>query len=192
MRHTGLPALALVLMGAPQAVVAQTADSRAHASFEVSLAQTTVLDAGSTLVGAAGLLTLGGRFAFGAAGALMLSASTLKSSSAGSDLDFRQAYGGVLLRFLVVGSGDRYVAVRGLVGAGNAKITEPVAGFEIGSDNFGVLEPEIVGALTLVGPLQVGLGAGYRHVFGVNDLPGIAPADMKGFSVGLRLSVRTR
>ena len=192
MRHTGLPALALVLMGAPQAVVAQTADSRAHSSFEVSLAQTTVLDAGSTLLGGAGLLTLGGRFAFGAAGALMLRASTLKSSSAGSDLDFRQAYGGVLLRFLVVGSGDRYVAVRGLVGAGNAKITEPVAGFEIGSDNFGVLEPEIVGALTLVGPLQVGLGAGYRHVFGVNDLPGIAPADMKGFSVGLRLSVRTR
>jgi len=191
MRRTGLPALALLLVGVPQAVAAQTAESRALAAFEVSLAQTTVLDAGSTLLGAAGLLTLGGRFAFGARGTLMLSPATLKSSSAGSDLDYRQAYGGVLLQVLVAGSGDRYVALRGLVGAGNAKITEPVAGFEIGSDNFGVLEPEIVGALTLAGPLQAGLGVGYRHVFGVNDLPGIATADMQGFSAGLRFSVST-
>lgn len=190
MRRTGLPALALLLLGAPQAVAAQTTDSRAHASFEASLAGTTVLDAGSTLLGGAGLLTLGGRLAFGASGALMLNSSTLESS--GSDLEFRMAYGGVLLQFTLAGSEDRYVAIRGLIGAGNAKIKEPVAGFEVGADNFGVLAPEVAGALTLVGPLQIGLGVGYRHVFGVNDLPGVAPADLKGFSAGVRLSARIR
>jgi hypothetical protein len=192
MRRTGLPALALLILGAPQAVAAQTADRRAQASFEVSLAESTVLDAGSTLLGAAGLLSLGGRFAFGAAGALMLGSATVESSGAGSDLDLRMGYGGVLFHVTLVGSGDRYVALRGLIGAGNAKINEPVVGFEIGAENFGVIEPELVGALTLAGPLQVGLGAGYRHVFGVNDLPGIAPADLEGFSAAARLSVRIR
>ena len=189
MRRTGLPALALLLLGAPQGVAAQTTESRAHASFEASLAETKVLDAGSTLLGGAALLTLGGRLAFGASGALMASSSTLEST--GSDLEFRMAYGGVLLQFTLVGSEkDRYVALRGLIGAGNAKITEPVAGFEIGADNFGVLEPEVAGALTLAGPLQVGMGVGYRHVFGVNDLPGVTPVDLKGFAARLRLSVR--
>jgi hypothetical protein len=189
MRRTGLPALALLLLGGPQAVAAQTTDSRAHASFEAALTETRVLGAGSTLLGGAALLTLGGRLSFGASGALMASSSTLESS--GSDLEFRMAYGGVLLQFTLVGKEeDRYVALRGLIGAGNAKIKEPVAGFEIGADNFGVLAPEVVGTLTLVGPLQAGLGVGYRHVFGVNDLPGVAPDDLKGFSAGVRLSVR--
>jgi len=192
MRPTGLPALALVVLGVPHAVVAQLPEPRTQASVEASLIVSTVRESVTTFAGLAGLLSLDGRFAFGAGGGLMLGSATVDGEGPGSDLDLRMAYAGLLVHLTLFGSPDRYVALRTLVGAGSAKIELPVVGSEIAADNFGVLVPEIVGSVPLAGPLQMGLGAGYRHVFGVDDLPNVAPGDLEGFSARIRLSVRTR
>jgi len=191
MRCTGLFALALVLLGVPRGLAAQQPEARAHASLEASVVVTSVRESATTLAGAAGLLSLGGRFAFGAGGALMLRPSVVEGVGGGADLDLRMAYGGLVVQAILLGSGNRYVALRTLVGAGNAKLEIPVVGPEIAADNFGVLEPELVGTVSVTGPFQVGLGAGYRHVFGVDDLPNVAVGDLTGFSASVRLSVRT-
>lgn len=191
MRRIGLSALALLLLGGPRAVAAQATQPRAHASLEASLAGSTVLESATAFLGMAGLLSLDGRFAFGAGGSLMLGATTVESDGAGSDLDLRLAYGGVLLQLNLVGSGDRYLALRALAGAGNAKLEDTVYGLEIGADNFGVVEPEAVGMVSLAGPLQLGFGVGYRHVFAVDDLASLVSADLKGPFAKVRVSIRT-
>jgi hypothetical protein len=191
MRSTGLPVLALFLVGSPGVLAAQASETRADASLEASLARTTVQGSGSNFAGAAGLITLDGTFAFGAAGWLMMGSSTVEGDGAGSDLALSVGYGGLLLQATLAGSPDRNLALRALVGAGNAKIKLPVVGSEIAADNFGVLEPEVLGTVTLAGPLQLGLGAAYRHVFGVEDLPNVAAGDLRGFSARVRLSIRT-
>ncbi|HSG07289.1 MAG TPA: hypothetical protein VLA36_02960 [Longimicrobiales bacterium] len=191
MRRIGLFALALLLLEGPRAVAAQAAQPRAHASLEASLAGSSVLESTVGFLGMAGLLSLDGRFSFGAGGSLMLGPTTVESDGAGSDLDLRLAYGGVLLQLKLVGSTDRYLALRALVGAGNAKIEDTVYGLEIGADNFGVVEPEVVGMIPLAGPLGLGLGVGYRGVFGVDDVPGVGPSDLAGPSAKVRVSIRT-
>jgi hypothetical protein len=191
MRRTGPSALALLLLGAPPALVAQTSEPRAHASFEASLIETTVLESAATFAGAAGLMSLDGRFAFGAGAVLMLGSSTAEGDGTGSDLDLRLAYGGLLLQMTLAGSAERYLGLRTMIGAGNAKLDRLDVGSEVAADNFGVLEPEVVGAISVAGPLHVGLGAGYRHVFGVDDLPNVVPGDLRGFSARVRLSIRT-
>jgi hypothetical protein len=158
--------------------------------LEASLAGSTVLESAAFL-GMAGLLSLDGRFTFGAGGSLMLGPTTVESDGAGSDLDLRLAYGGLVLQVNLVGSRDRYLALRALVGAGNAKIEDTVYGLEIGADNFGVVEPEVVGMISLAGPLQLGLGVGYRCVFGVDDLPGVGASDLRGPSAKVRVSIHT-
>jgi hypothetical protein len=191
MRPTGLLALALLLAGAPGAASAQAADARAHGRVEVSLSATPILESAEAMVGTAALLNLGGRLAFGVGGNLMLGTSVLESDGAAPDLELRMAYAGLLLQVRVLGSARNSLALRGLVGAGNAKIRLPVVGSEVATDNFGVLEPEVVGTFTLMGPLQLGVGAGYRRVFGVGDLPTVAPTDLMGYTARVRISIGT-
>jgi len=192
MRRIGTAALALLLLGAPRVVAAQAVEPGAQASLEASLDGSEVLGSAVGFVGMAGLLSLDGHFGFGAAGSLMLGSITVESAGAGSDLDLRLAYGGMLLQMVLAGSRDRSLALRTLVGAGNAKIKDTVYGLEIGADNFGVVEPQLVGTTSLAGPLRLGAGVGYRYVFGVEDLPGVVAADLRSFSARMRLEVRTR
>ena len=189
MRRIGLPALALLVTGVLSAPSAQAQEHRAYASFEISLAATTVRESTKASAGAAGLLNFGGRFGFGAGGTIMLGPSALEAG--GLEQDLHLAYGGVILQMTLAGSSRRHLALRALAGAGNAKIKLAVGGAEVSADNFGVLEPELVGTVTLAGPLQVGAGLGYRHVFGVDDLPNVIPADLKGPVAQVRISLRT-
>lgn len=191
MRRTGLTVLAILLLGGPGPLLAQDADAPAQASVEAYWVGTTIQGSAESMVGGAALLTLGGRLAFGAAGAFMLGSSTVESSGAGTDLALSLAYGGLLLQARLAGTSERYVAFRTLFGAGNAQLDRLDVGAGVAVDNFGVLEPELVGALTLLGPLQIGVGVGYRHVFGVEDLPNLTAQDLRGFSGRIRLSVGT-
>lgn len=177
------------LLGAPRSVSGQAAERQAHASLEVSLAATSVRESATTLAGAVGLLDLGGRLAFGAGGAIMIGSSALEGG--GLDQDLHLGYGGAVLQFTLTGSPQRYLALRTLVGSGNAKIKLAVGGGEVAADNFGVLEPGLVGTVTLAGPLRLGAGVAYRHVFGVDDLPNVVPADLKGPVAQVRISIRT-
>ena len=76
------------------------------------------------------------------------------------------------------------------MGAGNAKIVLPVTEAEIDADNFGVLEPEIVGTWRMSTHLEAGVGVGYRFVTGVEDLTGVSASQLRGPSVGVFVSAR--
>ena len=189
MRRIGLSALALLMLEASLAPSIGAQDHRARASLEVSMAATTVRESTKASAGAAGLLNLGNRFAFGAGGTIMLGPSAMEGG--GLEQDLHVAYGGVILQVTLAGSPRRHLALRALAGSGNAKIKLAVGGAEVSADNFGVLQPELLGTVTIMGPLQMGAGLGYRHVFGVDDLPNVTPADLKGPLAGIHLSLRT-
>ena len=192
MRSTGLLAAVLLAAMAPGPVAGQALGASAVASVEAFATGTTIQGSAKAFGGGAALLTLGGRFSFGAAAALMLGPSKVEGDGGGSALDLRVSYGGVLLQVRVAGSEDRSLSLRTLVGAGNARIEVPLAGMEVSSDNFGFAEPQLVGQLPLSGPFRLGFGAGYRMVFGVEDLPNLAPRDLQGPSAQLSISVGTR
>jgi len=103
-------------------------------------------------------------------------------------LDF--GYGGLVVERLAPSHRSWALAASLLLGAGHA--TARRDGVELGSDNFGVLEPTISIVRALAGPLGVRVGGGYRFVFGVDDLDGVRPSDLRGATLllGLRLTGR--
>lgn len=139
------------------------------------------------MLGGAALLTLGPRISFGLAGWSLFKPITVGQTGGVENFGF--AYGGAVGE-LRLATRNRYQAkARLLVGAGNGKLTLPVVGTEIESDNFGVMEPELVGSMRVVGPLRLTAAVGYRMVYGVQDLPGIAQRDLWGWTTRVSLGL---
>ena len=59
----------------------------------------------------------------------------------------------------------------------------------MGSDNFLVFEPEVTVKLPSWSVVHSALGAGYRFVTGVDDLPALSGDDLRGFTVTLMVVV---
>ncbi|MBM4373302.1 MAG: hypothetical protein FJ098_16720 [Deltaproteobacteria bacterium] len=181
-----LAAVAWAALAAPAA--AQWVDTAA-VSAEASLAMTTV-QGGLELMGSgAVLLGLTPRFSVGGGGSVLLGPRELPGSTRGTDQELRLAWGGLVVQLDVARRDDRHVWVRILGGAGNAKVDLAVVRTRIASDNFGVFVPEVGGSVRLRGPVRLGAALGYRAVLGVEDLPGLVPADLRGPSARVLLSV---
>ena len=178
-----------LLCAAAAPLAAQVAAGPTPASAEASLAITSLRDEATWLASASALLGLPPRLSLGGAGSVVLGATDLAGSVPGSDLELRVAFGGLLAQLLVLESGERSVWLRLLAGAGNAKVDLAAVGTQIAADNFGVLVPEIAVTVKLVGPLRGGAAVGYRTTFGVEDLPGVAPSDLRGLAAGVSLSL---
>lgn len=181
-------ALTLITLLGPATLRAQQ-ERRAAFDLEPAAGVTALRDQPSAFGGGSGLLDLGGPVRFGGAGWILFDTPRLPGGAAGYDLHV--AYGGVLLEAPLAARSRATLSARLLLGVGNAKVSVPVAATLLGADNFGVVEPEIHASLGLSGTLAVTVGASFRATFGVEDLPGVAPADLRGASVRAGLSFRT-
>jgi hypothetical protein len=134
-------------------------------------------------------LVFGPGVVLGGGGFAMTRNVELRGSEAGSGFELGMGYGGVLLRYLRPLL-PRMTGETGLlVGAGHAEVRDLLAGREVGSDNFVVLEPEACLSIRLFWKAFLGASVGYRLPLGVEDLPGVSAADLESVtsSVFLRL-----
>lgn len=142
--------------------------------------------------GGVGLLDLGGRVAFGAGGWLVLGTSRIETGSPENDTELRVAYGGVVAEVDLPRQIHGWdLRARALVGAGNAKVADRLIRVQLGADNFGVVEPGVVGSRQIMRHTYLTGGIAYRFIFGVEDLPNVSPEDLRGASVQLGIAFRT-
>lgn len=193
-RILGSPVVAATLFAAAALALpltplaAQTRPSAAH--VEVSLGATTIHGDFSGLTSGTVLLGITGRVALGGAAHVVLGTRALAGSTPDSDTELRVAYGGFVTHVLLSDTPRHALWLRVLAGAGNAKVDLTLVRTRIAADNFGVLAPEVGGTVRLAGPLHLGAALGYRATFGVEDLPGVTPGDLRGPTGRLLLSAR--
>jgi hypothetical protein len=168
----------------------QETPQAASADLEAALRLTRIRGGTSFLAGAAGLLATDPRFSFGGSGWILLEEPDIRTGTPGAGFKLRMAYGGILTAFRLIETPKARVSVRTLWGAGNGRVILPVSEIEIDADNFGVVEPELTGTWHLGSILNLGAGAAYRFVFGVEDLTGVSADHLRGLSVSLFLSGR--
>jgi hypothetical protein len=180
----------VILVSPPALSAQQEAQTAARVELQAAVRLTRIRGGTSFLAGATGLLATDPRFSFGGAGWVLLEELDIGTGTPGAGFKLRMAYGGVLTAFELLETPRAQVSVRTLWGAGNGKIVLPVSGTEIDADNFGVVEPEVTGTWHLGSFLNVGGGAAYRFVFGVEDLTGVSADHLRGLSVSLLLSAR--
>lgn len=180
-----------MILPSPAALTAQQEVPRAaRADLQAALRLTRIQGGTSFLAGATGLLATDPRFSFGGSGWILLEEPDIGTGSPGAGFKLRMAYGGVLTAFRLFETPRARVSLRTLWGAGNGKVILPVSETELDADNFGVVEPELTGTWHLGSVLNVGAGAAYRFVFGVEDLTGVSADHLRGLSVSLFLSGR--
>ncbi len=129
------------------------------------------------------------RISIGASGGGLLNPVPVAESGADIGTNVRMGYGGLLFGYQLPTQRAFSLAGRLLLGAGHASIGAVPVGNELGADNFLVMEPEVLIRLRTVGPLHLGLAAGYRAVFGVQDLPNLVDADLEGLSLTVVLLI---
>ena len=134
-------------------------------------------------------ISLDAATSLGGAGWVLVAPLEIDDSGTGSALELTVAYGGVLLERRLSRPGTTSLGVRFLIGSGSARVSLPVVDTEIAADNFGVVEPEIYGALSLGGRLELRAQLGYRLVYGVEDLPRVAPGHLRGATLTVSASV---
>ena len=146
---------------------------------------TQVADQSAWLVGGRLGLILQDHLVLGGAGMAMMGSVDVAGTSADTSFDLEMGYGGLLAGF-TFGISERISGmVAGTIGGGNARVYVPVSKAELGSRNFFLVEPEVSLRATLYRQLLAGVSVGYRLTQGVTDLPGVAPDDLEGFSLGI-------
>ena len=181
------PLAALVVCAA--SLTAQQVPDRVHASVEVGVRASQLRGNTEALWGGAGLIHLHPRFSLGGGGWLLAGRSEIVGTTSGSDLEMSFAYAGALGDVLLFDSPASQISFRLLVGAGNAKVLVPVVESEIGADNFGIVEPELVAAQWLAGILSVRGSLSYRFAYAVEDLPEVVSSDLRGISLALSVGI---
>lgn len=142
---------------------------------------------------ASALLHVSERLAIGGEAVLSLTRvrTTPPSSTDRSELSVR--YGGIVASFGRPGAApsDPWSASL-LVGTGTARVHSSLLDTEIGTDNFLVLEPAVERDLGPLGrlPLNARVRASWRLPLGLESLPSVTQADLRGFSLGVSLGVR--
>lgn len=177
-------AAAALLALAPAPAEAQ--ESRAAARFEMSAGATSLRRDASALATASVLVGITPRLYLGGTGSVFLGTRLIEGSTRGNDLELRSAFGGLALHYRLADAPSLWLRLT--AGAGNAKVDLAVARTRIAADNFVVLEPELGVSRPVAGPLHVGVAVGYRATLGVEDLPGVAPADLRGPTARLVLT----
>jgi hypothetical protein len=143
---------------------------------------------GLLLGGEAGLL-LDHRFAIGIGGHGLASRVEGPRFSDGARSVLGFGYGGVALRYQIVGKGPVYVSLGTLVGAGAIALFEEVDDewefheSEQSINGFLVIEPSLQVHANLTRWMRLGLDGSYRFVHGVNSY-GYQERDIRGFAFG--------
>lgn len=165
-------------------------EARAPARVEAGVGAT-ALHGSLAPIGSAGLLfALSERISIGGVGAFALNGTRLPGNSPAEDLELTVGWGGFAGEVRLAASGDRRLWLRLVAGAGTARVDLALVGTRIGSDNFGVLVPELGGGLQVRGPIHLAAAFGYRLPIGVEDLPATSGEDLRGVVGRLQLSVR--
>lgn len=181
------PLAAFVLCAA--SLHAQQSPSRVQASLEAGIRGSSLRGAAEALWGGAALIQVHPKVAVGGAGWLLAGRSEIVGTTTGSDLELSFGYGGVVADVLLSESPQSRISIRVLAGAGNAKVLVPVVGSEIGADNFGIVEPEVVAAHWLASIFSVRASISYRFAYGVEDLPQVITSDLEGLSFSLGFGI---
>lgn len=134
-------------------------------------------------------LVFGERLTVGGGGLAMLENVELAAAQSESGFDLGMGYGGLQVRYWWPLRGGFTLDGGALLGAGHAEVTDLVQGLEAGSDNFFVVEPEISVLFGLFSGVHVGAAAGYRVVWGAEDLPRVATEDLRGPTAALTLKI---
>ncbi len=191
MRRASLLFLLLALPGPlkAQAEPPPSQELRARSVASLLLKTSQIAGKGRSHLGGWVGLALGPRLALGGGGVTTLEAVELPGSGAGTGFNLRMGYGGLVIRAWWPLRGRLSAESGLLLGAGHAEVKDRLTAREVGSDNFVVAEPE--GALTLspLPWLHLGAGAGYRLIWGVQDLPSVEEGDLRSMTatVFLRL-----
>ncbi len=173
------PLLALLLLLAGPGALRAQREASAQASLEAELGVTWVRSRAVALAGGSALFRVRDDFSFGGAGYVVVHRVDL--SQPGSALELALAYGGLLGEVRIRESDRIRWTARLLLGAGNAKAVVPVVGTELNSDNFGVLEPRLVASAWIARPISAKVEAGYRFVYGLEDIPRMSAEQLRGF-----------
>ncbi len=185
-RH-GVAITALLLFCCPVLVMGQQSGSRDVSAWIGGLYKATELAGGThSMVGVKAAVVFAGGVEIGGVGVKVLEPVDI-SAGAGSLVELRTGYGGVT--FAKRGLLGGRVGASFLLGAGNAEVRALPVGNQLGSDNFFVFEPEVTLKLPSWHLIHSALGAGFRFVAGVDDLPTLSAADLRGFTVTLMVVV---
>lgn len=189
-----VPLLVLCLPGAGAArtLSAQEAPepepTRAEAHLEVGGGPTLLHGDVTPLLRAAALVSLSPSVAVGGAGAVLPRERDVPGDVVFPDRALGFGYGGVLLEVsLRTPDTGIAVAVRGLLGAGNADLRDRDTGTRLASDNVVVLEPGLVLRRPGSARLRVGLALAWRAVLGLDDVEDVAAGDLSGPSLEIHL-----
>jgi hypothetical protein len=134
-------------------------------------------------------LVFGNRITVGGGGLAMLEDVELAAAQAGSGFDLGMGYGGLQIRLRQPLGMSFAVEGGALLGAGHAEVRDLVQRRELGADNFYVIEPDISVFYSFLPGVHVGAAAGYRVVWGVEDLPRVAAEDLRGLTTALTLKI---
>ena len=159
------------------------------ASIGPFLRGTKIKDGVEPILGGEANLHLPWHLSVGVAGAGLLRAVRLVESGTNLGTDLRMGYGGLLFGYGLKTHHPVSIKGRLLLGAGNAEVRAVPVGNELGVDNFMVFEPDVVVQVRTKGGLLLGLGAGYRMVMGVQDLPNLVASDLGGGSLTIILLI---
>jgi hypothetical protein len=135
---------------------------------------------GAWMLGGSLVFSLTPRTAVGGAGWMLTAPALIDATETGSESDLIVGYGGVVIHHRFSAPGSSGLGLRLLLGAGNAKVRLPVSGTEIAADNFGIVEPELVGALAIGPHAELRAQVGYRLAYGVEDLPQVTSRSLRG------------
>ena len=178
---------ALAIFGVPAQGQATASESPASATVSVGVRRTSLRDRSAWMVGGDALISFGHSFSLGGGGWVLAKPLGISGAEGGSDLDLTISYAGVQSEYRLARVGAGGLALRVLVGAGSAKVSLPIVGTELAADNFGVVEPEVGGVLSVGDFVQLRAQLGYRIVYGVEDLPHIDPEHLRGATLTLSL-----
>ena len=179
---------ALVTFGVPvRGQVAPSEPAAATAFVSLGARRTSLRNSGAWMVGGDARISFGTSFSLGAGGWALAKPLGISGVAGASDLELAISYAGLQAEYRLAQARVTGIGLRLLVGAGSAKVRLPIVGTELAADNFGVIEPEVVGELALRDFAQLRAQLGYRLVYGVEDLPQVGPEHLRGVTLTLSL-----
>jgi len=170
-----------------QAQVAPSGSSTATAIVSAGVRRTSFRNRGAWMVGGDAQISFSTAFSLGGGGWTMTKPLALSGVANASDLELAVSYAGVQSEYRLWPALGAGIGLRLLVGAGSARVSLPIVGTELAADNFGVVEPELVVVLRLRDFAALRAQAGYRFVYGVEDLPQVDPIHLRGATISLSL-----
>lgn len=165
-------------------------DGEVGAVFSLRSGVSTAADRVVPLLGMGFGLRLSSSFQLGGEGLMGLRTIRVSAEDSPDRSELTLGYGGVSLIYRFA-SDPGITGLHGgvLLGAGTARIRSSLADAEVGTDNFGIMEPFLEYRLRLRSPLGAAIGVGYRFTPGSDSLPGVPAGELSGpvLSIGLQL-----